>query len=81
MKFQKIILLLILTFIVSLNWFVDMGVYVRRGVVLLTLGTILWVIFDQLKASILQGKHVLFVFFVSFICILLVLGTLLKTGW
>jgi len=80
-KFRKIILLLILTFIVALNGFVDMEVYVRRGVVLLTLGTILWVIFEQLKAPILRGKLVLFVFFVSFICILLVLGTLLKMGW
>jgi hypothetical protein len=67
--------------IVSLNWFVEIEVYVRRGMVLLTLGTILWFIYDLLKEPVLPGQLVIVVFLVSLFSILLVLGTLLKIGW
>jgi hypothetical protein len=82
MKVRKIIFLPILfSIIFSTNWAVDIATYLRRGLALLTLGMILWFIYDYLKEPDLAGRIILVLCVSVVISFLLVLRTLLKTGW
>jgi hypothetical protein len=82
MKGRKILFLpLLLSIIFSSNWVIDIATYLRRGLVILTLGMILWFIYDHLKEPDLPGRIIIVLCVIVVSLVLLVLGTLLKTGW
>jgi hypothetical protein len=82
MKVRKIIILpLILSIIFSSNWANDIATYMRRGLAILTLGMILWFIYEHLKEPDLAGRNIIVLSVIVVTSVLLVIGTLLNTGW
>lgn len=58
-----------------------MSTYLRRSLAILTLGMVLWFIYEQLKEPDLEGRLIIILCVIVVTSVLLVLGTLLKTGW
>ncbi|MFT4415003.1 hypothetical protein ACLM5H_14170 [Fredinandcohnia humi] len=82
MKGSNIIFLpLIFSIIFSLHLVIDVPVYMRRVLALITLGTVLWFIYYHLKEPVLVGRNIIVVILLTVFTVLLVLITLFKTGW
>ncbi|UHA61428.1 hypothetical protein KDJ21_007160 [Metabacillus litoralis] len=82
MNLPKLMLLpLILSMIVACNVFIEMAISVRRGLIVLTLGSILWFIYEQLKEPVVSVQLVIVIFVFSTFAFLLVVWTLFETGW
>ncbi len=82
MNLYKLMLLpLILSIIVACNVFIEMANSARRGLIVLTLGSILWFVYEQLKEPVVSIQLVIVVFVFSMTSVLLVVWTLFKTGW
>lgn len=58
-----------------------LNIFVRRGLVVLCLGTILWSIFKLLKEPVLNVKRIITVTLIGVISFLFVIVTLSNTGW
>lgn len=82
MNLYKLMLLpLILSIIVACNVFIEMANSARRGLIVITLGSILWFVYEQLKEPVVSIQLVIVVFVFSMTSVLLVVWTLFKTGW
>jgi hypothetical protein len=82
MRIRKIVFFpVLLSMIVSMNWVVEMSIFLKRCLAILTLGMILWIIYDHLKEPDLAGRIIIVLCFVVVTSVLLILGTLLKIGW
>lgn len=82
MKVSKILFLpLTLSVIVFLHEEAGLGAIVRRCLVVLTLGTILWIIYNLLKEQIFPIRMIIFATLVAVASFLLIIATLSKTGW
>lgn len=69
---------LILAIIVSMHW---LDTNIRRGIILLILGTLLWFFFKLLKEHVVPLRIVISITVVTIVSFLLIVLTLLKTGW
>jgi hypothetical protein len=80
---SKIIFLLpiILSMIISLQWMVDLGVLARRSMIGFILGSILWSFYILFKNPSPPVKSIIMVTVMGFTSFLLLIITLLKTGW
>jgi uncharacterized membrane protein len=57
------------------------GVFVKRGLVVLTLGSVLWSFYNLLKEPVIVVKMIITGILIGVISLLLVILTLSKTGW
>ncbi|OIK12141.1 hypothetical protein BIV60_16860 [Bacillus sp. MUM 116] len=57
------------------------NVFVRRCLVILCLGTILWTIYTELKEPVLNGKMIFTITLIGVISFLFVIVTLSNIGW
>lgn len=79
--YKRLISPLIFFMVFSFYWVAVFGVSVRRVLVVLTLGTILWSIYNLLKEPVLSGKVMIIVMLVAITSLLFVIITVSKTGW